>query len=139
MRAMINRTDNSVAFLEYGDLRIHPAMMTEPSIFLVEFDGQCLGSIPEEEYLNLVWAPDSEILYLHPETRSLSTPSGKQMMRDIVEAIALVPPESRTEAQAVDISMAQMSLGEDEVETILTDGVLEDAEIAAILGALDGS
>ena len=59
-------------------------------------------------------------------------------MRELTQAIALVPPESRTDAQQNDIAMAVYALGADEVEVILTDGVLEDAEIAAILGALDG-
>ena len=138
MRAMINRDNNSVAFLETSVNLIHPSMFQEPSIFMVEFDGACLSNVPEDEYLNLFWSPESEILYLHPEKFSLSTPSGKLKMRELTQAIALVPPESRTDAQQNDIAMAVYALGADEVEVILTDGVLEDAEIAAILGALDG-
>ena len=138
MRAMINRADNSLAFLETSVNLIHPSMFQEPSIFMVEFDGACLSNVPEEEYLNLFWSPEAEILYLHPEKFSLSTPSGKLKMRELTQAIALVPPESRTDAQQNDIAMAVYALGADEVEVILTDGVLEDAEIAAILGALDG-
>tara|TARA_R110001632_G_scaffold199314_1_gene321792 strand:+ start:212 stop:631 length:420 start_codon:yes stop_codon:yes gene_type:complete len=138
MRAMINRDDNSLAFLETSVNLIHPSMFQEPSIFMVEFDGACLSNVPEDEYLNLFWSPESEILYLHPEKFSLSTPSGKLKMRELTQAIALVPPESRTDAQQNDIAMAVYALGADEVEVILTDGVLEDAEIAAILGALDG-
>lgn len=138
MRALINRADNSVAFVETSVSLIHPSMHQEPSIFMVEFDGACLSNVPEEEYLNLFWSPEAEILYIHPETFSLSTPSGKLKMREIAQAIALVPPESRTAGQGQDIAMAKYALGDDEVEAILTDGVLEDAEIAAILGALDG-
>lgn len=137
MRALINREDNSVAFVETSVNLIHPSMHQEPSIFMVEFDGTCLSDVPEEEYLNLFWSPEAEILYIHPETFSLSTPSGKLKMREIIQAIALVPPESRTAAQEQDITMAEFALGIDVVEDILTDGVLEDAEIAAILGALD--
>ena len=138
MRAMINRDNNSVAFLETSVNLIHPSMFQEPSIFMVEFDGACLSNVPEDEYLNLFWSPETELLYIHPETFSLSTPSGKLKMKEIVQAVALIPPESRTDAQQKDIAMAVHALGAGEVEVILTDGVLEDAEIAAILGALDG-
>ena len=137
MRAMINRDDNSVAFVETGFNPIHPSMFQEPSIFMVEFDGACLSNVPEDEYLNLFWSPETEILYIHPENFSLSTPSGKLKMKEIVQAISLVPPESRTDAQKTDIAVAVYALGADEVEATLTDGVLEDVEIAAILGALN--
>tara|TARA_R110000744_G_scaffold299432_1_gene408816 strand:- start:88 stop:507 length:420 start_codon:yes stop_codon:yes gene_type:complete len=138
MRAMINRDDNSVAFLETSVNPIHPSMLQEPSIFMVEFDGACLSDVPEEEYLNLFWSPEAEILYIHPEKFSLSTPSGKNMLREEIKAFSLIPAENRNGDQLYAIEVARITIGSDEVDDILADGVLEDAEIAAILGALDG-
>ena len=138
MRAMINRDDNSVAFVETSVNPIHPSMFQEPSIFMVEFDGACLSNVPENEYLNLFWSPEAEILYIHPEKFSLSTPSGKNLMRETVKSYSLIPAENRNGEQLYTIEIARMVIGSDEVDDLLADGVLEDSEIAAILGALDG-
>ena len=119
MRAMINRADNSVAFLE------------------TSVDGECLSDVPEEEYLNLFWSPEAEILYIHPENFSLSTPSGKNVLREIIKSLSLIPEANRNGEQLYSIEVARTVLGSDEVDDLLADGVLEDAEIAAILGALD--
>lgn len=137
MRVLVNKEDNSVAMLEKGNFIIPSVLENDPSLSIEEFDGSCLDGIPEDEYPNLFWSPDSRILYIHPEIISLDTPSGKTVMRERVQTYSLIPPSARTEGQNLDIEMARRTLGEDEVETLLTDGVLEDDEIAAILGALD--
>lgn len=138
MRAMINKTDNSVAFVETSVDPIHPSMFQEPSIFMVEFDAACLSNVPEDEYLNLFWSPEAEILYTHPENFSLSTPSGKNILRETIKSLSLIPQANRNMEQLYSIEVARLTLGSDEVDDMLADGVLEDSEIAAILSALDG-
>ena len=139
MRALINREDNSVALVEDNGVVIPKEMSDQPSVFLVEFDETCLANIPREEYLNLFWSPDTNTLYIHPEKFSLSTPSGKAKIKETLQSVALVPVENRTEEQQILIGICYSFLPTNEVDEILKDDALQDEEIAAILGALDGS
>ena len=139
MRALINKEDNSVAIVETHEVIIPKAMSDQTNVFLVEFDEACLANIPQEEYLNLFWSSESNTLYLHPEKFSLSTPSGKAKIKELISHISLVPPDNRTESQNHLVAVAYSFLPRNEVDEILNDEDLQDEEIAAILGALDGS
>jgi len=139
MRALINKEDNSVSIVEDNGVVIPQQMIDEPDVFLVEFDEVCLANIPQEEYLNLFWSPDSNTLYLHPENFSLSTPSGKAKLKELLSHISLVPPDNRTVSQEHLIATAYGFLPRNEVDEILNDDDLQDEEISAILSALDDS
>lgn len=137
IRALINKEDHSLAFLEQENNPIHSSALKEPSLILVEIDQSCLTGIDPEDYPNLFWDSETNMLYIHPEVASLSTPTGRQRLREQLQGTALIPPESRTQEQELVVQLAWSFLPESEVEQILQDDVLEDTEIQAILGALD--
>lgn len=137
MRALINRADHSVCFLEQETDTIHPSLLADTNVFLVEFDSLCLSAVDPEDYPNLFWDEQSNTLYQHPEIASLSTPTGKKRLRESLEGIALIPPESRTGEQNFVVQLAHSFLAPKEVKDVLMDNDLESAEIQRILGALD--
>lgn len=139
MRALINKKDNSLALVEDNGVVIPKEMVDQTDVFLVEFDEACLQNIPREEYLNLFWSSESNTLYLHPEKFSLSTPSGKAKIKELIGHISLVPPDNRTESQNHLVAVAYSFLPRNEVDEILNDEDLQDEEISAILSALNDS
>lgn len=137
MRALINHADYSVCSLEQENETFHPSLLADPNVFLVEFDPLCLSEVDPEDYPNLFWDEQSNTLYQHPEIASLSTPSGLAKLRQALDGVALIPPESRTEEQNFVVGLAHTFLPSEEVEQKLMDNDIESAEIQRILGALD--
>lgn len=136
MRAMVNHADNSIAFMEYGDNRIINAMLKEPSIFLVEFDEACLEGVDPDDYPNLFWDPE-ESIFQFGDLLALDTPSGRDLLREDVKRIALVPPDQRVGEMQDIIAQAQEFLPAGELEEMLSDDILTDDEVNEILGYLN--
>ena len=137
MRAFINIEDNSVAFLEYNGEVIHPSFWTLDHIKFVEVPDSCFENVPEDEYNSMLYDEESNRLIRHPSYAPNESERGKAIIRSELIRYSLIPITARNENFNITLQTAYAYLPAEEVEAILADNVLDDAEIQTILGYLN--
>lgn len=137
MRAFVNTEDNSVAFLERGSDVIHPSFWTLTNIKFVEVPDSCFENVPEDEHTSMLYDEEANILIRHPYYASNDSERGKDRLRSELIRYSLIPITARNEMFDMLLETAYMYLPTEEVDRILSDNVLDDAEIQTILGYLN--
>jgi len=137
VRAFINKSDNTVAFLEIGESKIHSSMLTNEDIFLVEIDEKCFEGVNSDEWHSMFYDKKNNILYLDDHHISLSSERGKQWLIEQFRQYALVPPNARGIEYDQLLSIATNYISQEKITEIMSDGVLSDDEVQDILGYLN--
>ena len=136
MRALINKADNSVSFLEVPGT-VMPRYDNNPTVYLVDADASCLDEVDPQFHTVLFYNKDENAIYRDPNVFLLNTPHGKAFITEELKKISLLPVEARTADFLEVIRQARGVLPADEVDRILADDVLSDSEISDILSFLN--
>ena len=92
--------------------------------------------VDPDDYPNLFWDPE-ESIFQFGDLLALDTPSGRDLLREDIKRIALVPPDQRVGEMQDIIAQAQEFLPAGELEEMLSDDILTDDEVNEILGYLN--
>lgn len=136
MRALINKRDNSVSFLEVPG-SVLPRYDNNPTVYLVDADASCLDEIDPQFHTVLFYNTETNEIYRDPNIFLLNTPYGKAFIKEELKRIALLPVEARTEELLEVVRQARGVLPSEEVDRVLADDVLSDSEISDILSYLN--
>jgi hypothetical protein len=136
-KAFVNKCDNSVCFIETAQDRIHPSMETNEDIFLVEVDESCFEGVNPDEWLGMFYDEVNNILFLDEAYKTMGTQRGNAWLIEELRRFALVPLNARGEEYEKIYSLAIRYIPEEEVNEIMSDGILSDDEVQDILGYLN--
>lgn len=136
-KVFINKSDNSVSFIETEQNKIHPSMITNDDIFLVEVDESCFDGVNADEWNSMFYDKDNNVLFLDEAYKIMGTQRGNAWLVDELRRFALVPPNARGEEYDNIYKLACSFIPQEEVSEIMSDGILSDDEVQDILGYLN--
>lgn len=136
-KVFINKSDNSVCFIETQQNRIHASMENNNDIFLVEVDESCFDGVNADEWHGMFYDEASNVLFLDESYKIMGTQRGNAWLIEELRRFALVPPNARGEEYDKIYSLAVQHIPEEEVNEIMSDGILTDDEVQDILGYLN--
>lgn len=136
-KVFINKLDNSVCFIETETDRIHPSMLTNSDMFLVEVDSSCFDGVNEDEWRGMFYDETNNVLFLDERYKIMGTQRGNAWLIEELRRFALIPPNARGQEFDNIYSLAVQYIPAEEVNEIMSDGILTDDEVQDILGYLN--
>lgn len=136
-KVFINKSDNSVSFIETEQDKIHASMYTNDEIFLVEVDDSCFDGVNSDEWHGMFYDKENNVLFLDERYKVMGTQRGNAWLIEELRRFALVPPNARGEEYDDIYQLACSYIPPEEVSEIMSDGILSDDEVQDILGYLN--
>lgn len=142
MRFIFNTADNSICQSDClgGLSEIILAEAADPKngkLFLVELPENCLDGIDEEYWPELFYNPDANTVYKDPRLVNFHTTQGREYLSSELKRLSLIPPERRGDEFEIIEHYARRYLGNDMVDEVLSDNILDDNEIQDMLKYLN--
>ena len=117
-----------------------PDVMVDSSIgqFLVQLPLDCFSNaeVPNDEYTNVLYQPDSNSIIVDPNRMLLPSKRGVETLENDLRSYMLIPPEQRTGWYENLIDMCDRFLPPELVDEITSDSVLSQEEAQQILDYL---
>jgi len=136
-KVFINKSDNSVSFIETDKYKIHPSMFNNEDIFLVEVNENCFDGVNSDEWNHMFYDKEHNVLYLDESYIPLKSKRGKEWLIKELTQYSLVPPNARGKDYEELLSHASNYLPQEKITEIMADSILTDDEVQDILGYLN--
>lgn len=142
MKFIFNKADNSIAtgecFGEISEIVLQQALDdNDNKLFVVDLPDNCLEGIDQEYWDELFYNPDSNTVYKDPNLIQYHTTQGKEYLASEIKRLSLIPAGRRGDEFEVIEHYARRYLGNQMVDDVLADNILDDDEIKDMLKYLN--